>query len=314
MAISTTTIMDTMEWAKRMSFARNSGLGNSLQPALSNANMVIQTILGPPFTWWWNNSDYVFTASPTLKTGSITNVALSSNVVTLSISSTFAVGQEVIPSGLVAAAFLNGQILQVLTNSGSAITANYVHTNYSTAADSGTLTAVTTQDYTLAVPDFSHVDYAAVLDIGKTPSKWYEMEVKNDLSLDTISARPAWINPQSQDSAGNVTFRLMPAPNLAYPVLLNVMKTAPVKTSLNDTWAPLPDFMQYIYQWGFLALTYMFSDDPRVGYANAKFTSALLSRAEGLTEEERNIFLNTWGVMSGIEQLKSNQGIQARGN
>lgn len=310
MALSTIKISDTMEWTKRLTFGRNSGLGNALEPALSNANIVLQTILGPPFSWWWNNEDLVFTCSPTLATAAITNIAITSNVLTITAANTFSVGQEIIPSAINVATFLNGKILQVLTANATTITANFVHIDYVSAANTGTLTAATTQDYTVASPEFSHIDYASVQDISKTPAKWMPLNVRNTLSLGTETGRPADINPQSQDTAGNMTFRMLPAPDKAYPVLINIMKVAPQKTSLNDTWAPLPDFMQYIFSYGFLALTYMFTDDSRVGFANAKFTAGLLARADGLTEEERNIFLANWDALTG--QAAHQQGMQAR--
>jgi len=153
-----------------------------------------------------------------------------------------------------------------------------------------------------------------VLDISKTPPKWTELEMKNNLSLDTgPSARPQFINPQYQDASGNVTFRVMPAPNLAYPVSIHAQKVAPLITSLNQTWAPLPDYFEYIYNWGFLAFMWAFSDDPRAAQASQKFVANLLGRAEGLTETDRQIFLNNWTALTGIQQAEGQQGIQARG-
>src|SRR5207253_1174341 len=111
----------------------------------------------------------------------------------------------------------------------------------------------------------------------------------------------------------NMTFRLMPAPNLAYPVQIHVQKAPPLLTSVNSTWAPIPDYMQYVYNWGMLALIWMFADDARTQYANQKFQAALLGRAEGLTEMQRNIFLNNWHALTGLDQMKTQQGVQAHG-
>jgi hypothetical protein len=313
MAISTVKIADTMEWAKRLNFERRSGIGNSLEPALTSAKMVQQTILGPPFVWWWNTEDLAFSCNPTLGTATITNIVLTANVVTITAANTFAAGQEIVPSGITTATFLNGQALVLQTVSSTQITANFVHADYVSAADTGTLTATTTQDYSVVSPEFSHIRHAAVFDTSQTPNKWYELEVKNNLSLDTVQARPRYISPQAEDGAGNITFRVMPSPNLAYPVNINVQKAAPALTSLNQTWAPIPDFMQYVYNWGFLTFMYMFADDSRFGYASQKFTSSLLSRAEGLSELERNTFLNNWNDLTSNQQMKMQQGVQARG-
>ena len=44
----------TIEWAKKLNFGRRSAIGNFLEPAFTSANVVMQTVLGPPFSWYWN--------------------------------------------------------------------------------------------------------------------------------------------------------------------------------------------------------------------------------------------------------------------
>ena len=312
MALSTVTINNTMAWAKRLSWNRNSGIGNELEPALSSANMVLQTILGPPFSWQWNSQALSFTCATGPATSTVTNVAITSKVVTLATVNTWVANQQVTVSGLVTATQLNGQLLTVLTASGTQITAAVNLPDYGSAADTGTLTAVSTQDYPILIPNFSHIVHATVIDISKTPSKATEIEIKKSLSLDGNTARPAFISPNYEDASGIVTFRVLPAPNLAYPVSMKAMLTPPPITSLNQTWAPIPDYMQNVYNWGFLALIWAFADDPRFQIANSKFMAALLSRAQGLTETERNIFLNNWNNITGQEQATTQQGMQAR--
>jgi hypothetical protein len=56
-----------------------------------------------------------------------------------------------------------------------------------------------------------------------------------------------------------------------------------------------------------------FADDPRAQMANQKFLAGLLARAEGISEEDRNIFLNGWYNLTGLDQMKQQQGTQARG-
>lgn len=313
MAISTIKISDTMEWCKRLSFNRLSAIGNSLEPAKTAAAMVMQTILGPPFTFWWNNQELAFTTSPTANTATITNVSVSNNIATITANNTFAVGNIVLPSGLTNATFLNGQLLVVLTASPTVITAQVTTATYASTSDTGTLTNATTQDYTIPAPAFSHIEHASILDTSKTPSNWVELKVQNDLALDSRNARPMFVGPHVEDGNGNVTFRVMPSPNAVYPVSVHVQLAAPLITSVNQTWAPLPDFMQYIYSWGFLALIWAFADDSRFQIANAKFTAGLLARAEGLDEEQKAIFLNNWNAITSQASGKMQQGMQARG-
>ena len=316
MAISTYTVLDSMEFAKRFNFNRPSGIGNRLEPAKTAANMVMQTILGPPFSWWWNNEEWTFTCSPTFATATPTgNLSITAGILTMNLVTTMGVQTVILLSGFTAATSLVGQSAVILTNTGSVVTAQInLPALASTAATGGLVTSSTTQDYTLPVPDLSHIEHASVLDISRpaTP-KWIQLAVKDGLALESNAARPEFIEPHAQDAAGNVSFRVMPAPNLAYPVSIHIQKTAPNITSLNQTWAPIPDFMQYIYNQGFLAAMYSFSDDPRAPQAHQRFTTGLLGRASGLTAIERNIFLNNWEDLTELEKLTLQQGVQARG-
>lgn len=315
MAISTNTIQNSIDWAKRLSFNRNPVIGNSMEPALTSANMVMQTILAPPFTWWWNNKELVFTCDPTLQTASITNVSVTSNVVTITANNNFSLGELVTLNGMGTATFLEDQIVRIDTVSPTQFSFNFTHANYGPAVDTGTAKSVTTQDYTVLTPEFSHIEHASVGDIDSQGNltKWYELTVKNDLSLDSSKARPTFIGPHVEDASGNVTFRIMSSPDKAYPVAIHVQLAPPKVTSMNQTWAPIPDFMSSVYNWGFLALMWHFADDPRWAYANDKFVSGILSRAEGLDEEQRNIFLANWNNMQATAGLKEQMGTMARG-
>ena len=312
MALSTRTISNSIDWAKRLSFNRNPVIGNSLEPALTSANLVAQAILGPPFEWWWNNVEISFTCSPTPSAATSTAASVAANVLTVTAANSFAVSSQVLISGFTGALkALNGQIITLLTATSSNFTAAVTFANNTDTV--GTFTNVTTQDYTVAVPAFSHIEHASVLDIlpDGTFGKWMQLTVKNDLALESSANRPEFISPHTQDANGNVTFRVFSAPDKSYPVSIHVQQVAPQFTSINQIWG-LPDFMQSVYDWGFLALMWLFADDPRAQYAENKFKAALLGRAEGLTEEEKNIFLNNWADLQAGFLMKTQQGIQAR--
>lgn len=313
MALANRTIQDTINWARRFSFNRNPVIGNSLEPALTSASLVAQTILNPPFEWWWNNVEIGFTCSPTPAVATSTVISIAAGVVTVTAANAFAVGTQVLVSGVAGSSkALNGQILTLLTASSTSFTANIGLPN---SADTvGTFTSVTTQDYTVPLPNFSHVEHASVLDIDAlgAPIKWYELTVKNNLSLESSQNRPEFLSPHVEDGNGNMTFRVFSSPDKAYPVSLHVQQSFTPFTSINQTWAPIPDFMQNVYDWGFLALMWLFADDPRATYAENKFKAALLSRAEGLSEEEKNIFLNNWQELQAGYLMKMQQGMQAR--
>lgn len=236
---STIKLLNTIEWTKKFNFGRQSGLTNYIEPALTSANIVLQTILGPPFAWRWNRNTTSFTCS-------------------------------------------------------------------TTQGDP--------QDYPETVTDFGFIENASVQDL--STQKWQQMTVQLDLALDSATARPRFISAQNDNGAGSITFRVMPSPDQDYPITVSYQKKATLFTSLNQTWAPVPDEYSYIYNWGFLALMWMFTDDPRFTFANQKFVAQLLAANQGLTQTQINIFLNNWQAVTGQPIVNTNriaQGTQARG-
>lgn len=314
--MSTTRLVDTIEWAKKFNFNRSSVLGNSLEPAKTSANIIKQTILSPPFSWWWNNENATFTTNPVDDAATLTTTALTSDIATYTtaLAHGFAVSQLVtVINSSHNSAFnvYNAIILTVPTT--TTFTVSIIHVNIVSGADVGTAT-VSNQDYNLNLPQFGYFDWASIYDTTMTPPLWKEMENKEVLSLDVIPGRPGYINAQNQNSdTGDIVFRLIPSPDGDFPVTINFQKAPVLFTSMNSTWSPIPDYMQHVYSWGFLALMWMFADDPRWTMANQKFIANLLGTSQGLTETERNIFLNNWNTMTSGQQIAQQQGYQGRG-
>jgi hypothetical protein len=71
-------------------------------------------------------------------TSTITNIAITTNVLTVTCTNTFEVGETVNLQGLTTATFLNNQTVIVASAGGGSFTANYTHANYPSAADTGT--------------------------------------------------------------------------------------------------------------------------------------------------------------------------------
>lgn len=80
-------------------------------------------------------SGYIYTFNPLGP--AITNIALTTNVVTITAKNNLAVGDIVIPNGITTATFLNGAPLTVASASATSFTANFTHGNYGSAADTG---------------------------------------------------------------------------------------------------------------------------------------------------------------------------------
>jgi hypothetical protein len=210
---STITIQNTVNWSKPF-LEQQPVLINGMEPALGSANLVLQTMLGPPFGWPWNR-----------------------------------------------------RILQ-----------------FTTAA----------QDFDQSsLNDFGFLEEGTVQPSAGGGKPW-ALAVKQSLHTDASGARPQWCSPYMDDGAGTITFRLLPAPDQSYLVILPYQKRAPMLMSLGTTWFPVPDEKNYICQWGFLALMSLIGNDARFGEYNQKFITTLLSAQGGLTDLERNIFLGNW--------------------
>lgn len=74
----------------------------------------------------------------------ITQIAISGNVLTVTVANTYAPGTQITLNGLSTAAFLNGQIVTVLTATGTQFTANFTHATYAPAIDGGSATQTLT--------------------------------------------------------------------------------------------------------------------------------------------------------------------------
>jgi len=328
MAVSTRKIGDSINWAKRLTFNHNPVIGNSLEPALTSANIVIQTILGPPFDWWWNVQELTFTCSPTPGSATSSAVSISGGILTVTAANSFGVGAVVTGSGFATLTGLNGLYITILSVVGTFpnYTAFTAQVSLPNGTDTvGAFTNTTTQDYVVAPPSgynaaggattgwFSHIEHASVYDISNVVNpNWMELQVKHHLSKNSSLGRPTFLGPDSEDALGNVTFRVMPSPNKAYPVNMHVMLTPPLITSINQTWAPLPDYLENVYDLGFLGWLLAFNDDPRAPMYNSQFKAALLARQDGVSEDERNIFLNQWDLLTNDQVMRKQQGIQAR--
>lgn len=292
-----------MEWVKRFNFGRETALGSNLEPAMTSANTVLQTIVGPPFAWRWNRIVTGFIATQGIQDYTITN---RQNATAVSLN-----WYVVDPNGF------SQKVTTAGTTGGSAPSWN--STPMGTTTD-GSVTWTNQGLIPVDIPisqtySFNWMETQSVQDINQPTPKWIEIGSKISLGLDSAQARPKWISAQVDDGQGNITFRLMPVPDVSYPVVITIQQKPLLFTSTTQTWAPIPDEYSHIYNWGFLAMMWMYADDSRFAFANQKFVAHLLAASEGLSETEINIFLNNWQQITGAPVQKSDrltQGVQAR--
>jgi hypothetical protein len=302
---ATITLEQTSEWAKRFLFRRPLALGNFNEPAVTSANLILQTILGAPFRWRWNRAVTGFVCSPGIQDYTLFNWQATTPVL---------VGYTLLDS--------NG-FSQTVTTAGT--TGSTIPTFNSTVGGTTTDGSVIWTNSGLVglangstAYSFAWIENASVkvTNPNSCNMEWKQITPHIDLALDSAQSTPHSIS--AQFNVGNsITFRLMPTPDKAYPVSIQIQQTPPIINSLQNTWAPIPDEYSRIYNWGFLALMYLYADDPRFASANQKFITNLLSTQEGLTETELNIWMNNWEQITGTPLVKNmdfTQGRQGRGN
>lgn len=165
-----------------------------------------------------------------------------------------------------------------------------------------------TSDYSVSLPDFGWLEKGTGYDTvdGYRP---FELKVELITAEDTKPNEPTIISAINDDGAGNITFRLFPAPDKEYSIVVEYQKAASLFTSTTQTWAPIPDYMSFIYNEGFDAKSYEYANDPRFNAAMQLFMQDLSANAEGLTSSQKNIWLeaklNTVRQMQAVQSGRS---------
>jgi len=152
-------------------------------------------------------------------------------------------------------------------------------------------TVAGTTDYSVAISDFGFLEKCAVDDGG---SRQRELQIYQNVPLaarDKKQSIPKFVTVLLDDNAGNITFRFSPPPDAVYNVTFTYQKAVALITALTATWTPIPDKLAYLYERGMLALLQgMYS--PQLAMQNTEyFFRQLIGASEGLTESEKNIFL-----------------------
>jgi hypothetical protein len=165
-------------------------------------------------------------------------------------------------------------------------------------------TEIGTSDYKVSIPDFGWLEKGT----GYDPEGYRSFELKVELikAEDTNPNEPTTIAAQYDDGAGNITFRLFPAPDKVYNIVIEYQKSASLFTAPTQTWAPVPDYLSFIYNEGFDAKSYEYANDPRFSAAMQLFMQDLSANAEGLSESQKNIWLE-----AKLNTIRQTQAVQA---
>lgn len=154
-----------------------------------------------------------------------------------------------------------------------------------------TFTTVSGQtDYTVSLPDFGWIEKAVAYDPNDGFAS-YELQNQLIKAAELQTNQPNRISAQESDDSGNVTFRIFPAPDVTYNIVVIYQKSASLFTDVTNTWAPIPDYLSYIFNEGFAAKAYEYSNDPRFTSVMQLFLQHLVDAAEGLDSTQKNLWL-----------------------
>jgi hypothetical protein len=147
------------------------------------------------------------------------------------------------------------------------------------------------QDYVESAATFGWIEKATYYDSTQSENPTKELTVRLTLGEETVEGEPFYIAAQNDDGAGNIKFRLHPVPQSTYVVTVTCQARAPLFTAANQTWAPIPDSLSYLYNLGFFAKACEYAGDERFGASMALFLREVIAANGGLEDTEVNIFL-----------------------
>jgi hypothetical protein len=265
----------------------------------------------------------------------ITNIAITSHVLTVTVSSGasgLSVGQQVVLAGLTTATFLNGQTVLVSTIPGdTSFTAYFVNTNYVSAADTGTATPQTSGFLFrfAGAPDAAYTANLVYQAKAQAFGPFLVASAANAVGSTTTytgSFDPLSFTPGTTASitgfstaANNGQFPVIYCNNTSL-VVTNSSGTSETPSggafAANFNWAPIPDYYEDIYNNLFLSEMFAVVDDARAAQYRQRGVAAFLAKAQGLTDTQKNAFIQQWnarGVENSVTMMKAQQGTQARG-
>lgn len=187
------------------------------------------------------------------------------------------------------------------------------------AEDSTLSTVAGTQDYVVNLIDFSFLEKVTLTD----PSGvvFEVADIYNTAALGKADAsvakrqRPNACAVISLIYGTSVKLRFMGVPDVIYGVLLTYQKLVTPLAALSNNWV-FPDQYLDIYNNLMLAEALALVDDSRSQTYRTRGITALLSKAEGLTEMQKNDFLEQYWARNQQQtagNLRTQQAAQARG-
>lgn len=183
--------------------------------------------------------------------------------------------------------------------------------------NSATSTVAGTQDYTLSLTDFSFLEKVTLTDPSGDAQNVANVLNTAALGLGNLVTSTKWNRPDSVCVKAvvygtSVTLRFQAVPDKVYVITATYQKLF-TALAINSSWA-IPDQYMDIYNNLFIGESMAVVDDARSQQYRQRGVMALLSKAEGLTEMQKNEFLEMYWSRNNAQlyQTRMQQGQQAR--
>ena len=173
------------------------------------------------------------------------------------------------------------------------------------------------QDYTVPLKDFSFLEKVTLI----KPDRSYSFELRDVYNTNVLGvsvskpAEPKSVSVNLVNYGTDLQLRFISIPDLAYTSVVSYQKLISPVSDLGTPW-PIPQQYKDIFNNLFLAEAFQAVDDDQEAQRyRMRGVAALLSKAEGLTEMQRNAFLSQFlvrGSQAQIAQLRTQQAQQAR--
>lgn len=290
-----------------------SGVGGyTNEPALSLCNDTMSEIFFSQIDWKWNRAsaplfvtalnkqDYIISGAVAFTLGQTStgaSIALASaNGITES-------GNTVTVNTLEPHRFSAGDTVYMSGNTVAAYNSTFTDTGSSTAWSGGwtILTVPTTKSFTFThassglatsgapgITDFSWLASASMVQMNDTgsPQDGRIIQAVKELSVWSKVANPEKVAVIQDNNDGTLTVRFQYVPgNTVWGVTLVYQKKQPLKTTLSDTWAPIPDHYSALYRQGLLYRMYRYLNSNQQNVEFQKF-QVEIQKASGATDRE----------------------------
>lgn len=307
-------LIKTINWAQSFVSYLPLTVGTGNEPAITNANNIMQLFLSPSLgSWAWNRASATFLTAvgvqdyvvDSLQFGwlekvsmqpaaTITHVVGDGTTATITCSNSFEAKALVTITGLTHTAF-NGTftILAATATQFTFLSASVV----GSTADSG----IAASGKTFEISDVHNTD-----PLGKSTD--YARAGSIAVQFMTVHV--------GEDLAYDVTFRLISVPQQVYQVTLLYQQGPDFFAATTDTWDPIPDWYAYIYNRLFLGETLEPVDAQRAQIEKQRGVLALVAITEGMELKDKALFIAQYlniDAQSAMNMIDVQQSAQARG-